>query len=376
MGFFDGFGSAIVNGIAGLIGTGASAAANRATSAAVSGDNLEASKNFALYQAKINRKDWLAANARQDYLLANSARIQKQALQAAGISAANIAGEFSPVSNVNPVPSTRYNPLGYVPTNYYGDLGQSVGDMISKVSNAKLADAAAKKAAEEARGLEIENNNKQSIIDSQLGLSAAEKSYKDSLTAGQNLSNLFASTTFDNRVKFSFEQLAEIQSEIAKNWEETTLLGQKAETEPVLREQMKSQISRNLAETSNFYASAKRTLNLIQNDNALRDVYKSEKDLNEAKKLLTDAMKFSEDYRGLASKASYEANTHEYTVNWNGWTLKKFTAYDAEAQLGLSNFINSLNSGDLVKSKSELEKLDRIWDNVNGSIHAASSLGR
>lgn len=367
--------ASVISGIAGLLSSGISAAANRASSAAVSAENLQASKEFALFQAKLNRLDWQAANRRQDYLLANSARIQKNALQSAGISAANIAGEFSPVSNVNPISSSRPNPLGYVPTNYFGDLGVSAADMISKVSNAKLAEATAEKASEEARGLEIENNNKQSIIDSNLGLSAAEKAYKDSLTAGQKLSNEFASTTFDNRVKFSFEQLAEIQSNIAKNWQETTLLGQKAETEPVLREQLKSQISRNLAETSDFYASAKRTLNLIKNDDALREVYKSEKDLNDAKKLLTDAMKFTENYRGYAAKASYEANSEKQTVSFNGWTLKNFSVYDAQAQLTLSNFINSLNAGDLTKSKAELEKLDRVWDNINGSIQAVSSYG-
>lgn len=337
-----------------LFGNIAGAAVNATGSAFNNRLSFNSNKKLMNLQNDFNIAAFNRENARQDYLLNNGALIQKRALEGAGISAAGLAGEFSPVSSA---PSQQGVSLPSMPSpsSIFGDwssVGLNLAQQRLAESTADLQNANADKASAEAEKLRKDLGNydvKFSAEQSQREASAA------STWADAQLKQIeidYNGKVFDDRIKRAHYEAVDSLHRSAKTLQEISNL---RTTENFTKEQTNTELHRQNLLKYQLSETAANTRKLVQDtltSASLDRMYKDQHELQYIRKSLGELDVSLREYEKAVKGADARSYLLPQQFEYDG---KSYTLDGAQLKmLQMSqDFIHSVQTGNAAVRSSE-----------------------
>lgn len=314
-------------------------------------------KKLMKQQNQYNIDQFNRENARQDYLLANGAAIQKDALKNAGISAATLGGDFG-----NSTPSTNQSQGVDIPSAPMPDIGAG-RNVAGEISQMKQAEASSDLAASQAE----KNRAEAGLLRKQLGnyditfAAEQDKRVADAVKAQADaqiarINQDIAERGKENRVTLLSLEVAEktqsivnMMSENAATLAKVDLTREQIATEQKRREEISANIR-------NLDSLVVKNMQEAATSKALSQIYKDEHDRKEAKDLLLDAQAAFESYRQADFYNMVETKKLEQVYDLNG---KQYTlnGYMLERSLKAQELVNAIEEGDLMHAKTLYETL-------------------
>lgn len=337
-----------------IIGNVAGAAVNAAGTAISNKQNFNLNKKLMYLQNDLNIAAFNRENARQDYLLNNGASIQKRALEGAGMSAAGLAGDFSPISSV---PSQQGVSLPSMPSpsSIFGDwssVGSNLAQQRLAESTADLQDANADKVSAEAAKLRKDLD----IYDVKF---SAEQSQREASAAStwadaqlKQIDIDYNRKVFDDRVKYAHYEAVNSLHRSAKTVQEIANL---RATEKFTSEQTNTELHRQNLLKYQLSETAANTRKLIQDtftSASLDQTYKDQHELQYVRKALGDLDVGLRQYEKAVKDADARAYLLPQQFEYDGKSYSLDGAQLKMLQMS-QDFIHSVQTGNAALRSSE-----------------------
>ncbi len=304
-------------------------------------------------QNEYNTAQWYREVARQDYLLANSARLQKESLQNAGLSAATLTGSFSPVSSA-PSGST-----GGAPSVSSANLLDSAPAFIQALNQQKATDSAVNlndALADKARSEAQRNLKDVETYDKRFAAELALKSSEEALNYSRVNNTDF--DTYMNKQNFPYEL------KILNNKVQWSAQGLALQLQEIANAELEGKLTE--ARIADYWASVKergaRIASLYQSvaeSKALVKVYGSQETLNAALENVYKADKLLKEGQVRWQKLANHAASFNVGFEYNGENIS-VPALAVQYYNAAQGVVTATQQGDAAAAKK--------WTDVLGDI--------
>lgn len=311
-------------------------------------------------QAEYNIQQWNREVDRQDYLLSNSARLQKESLQNAGLSTATLSGSFSPVSSA-PSGST-----GGAPSVSSANLLDSAPAFIQALNQQKATDSAVElnqALADKARSEAQRNLKDVEVYDQRFAAELALKSSEESL----NYSRV-DNTDFDTFMK---KQNFPYELKILNNKVQWSAHGLALQLQEIANAELEGKLTE--ARIADYWASVKQRgayisslYQSVAESKALVKVYGSQVSLNAALENVYKADKLLKEAQVRWQKFENHAASFNVGFEYNGENIS-VPALAVKYYNAAQGVVTATQQGDAAAAKK--------WTDVLGDITSLLGTG-
>lgn len=368
-----GFGTDLLKGAA----TGGVSSALGAVGSLIGGAiQYRQQKKLMKQQNQYNIDQFNRENERQDYLMANGARIQKDALKNAGISAATLGGDFG-----NATPSTNQSQGVDVPSAPTPDVGAGrnvageLAQMKQAEANQDLSASQAEKNRAEAALLRKQTGNYdiQFAAEQDKRVADAAKAKADARVAA--IRQEIEEVGKDNRVTLLSLEVAEKTQSIINMMTSNDLASanvaftlEQVETE----KQKQREIGANI---KNLNSLVVKNYQEAATSKALAQIYKDEHDRKEAKDLLVSAEAALKQLEYVDFENVMETKKEGVAVDLNGKSVS-MNGYMLDLNLRAQELVNAVEEGDLMHAKTLYETLRPDLEKMKIEVDALGNISK
>lgn len=366
-----GFGTDLLKGAA----TGGVSSALGAVGSMIGGAiQYRQQKKLMKQQNQYNIDQFNRENERQDYLMANSARIQKDALKNAGISAATLGGDFG-----NATPSTNQSQGVDVPSAPTPDVGagRNVAGELSQMKQAEstsnLNDSVAEKNKAEAALIRKQVGTYDVQFGAEQDKRVSDAAKAKSEAAIQRIRQEIEERGKDNRITLSSLEVAEMSRRVANLLADHAHIVANTANINEQTENLKAKRSEIVANIKNLNSLTVKNLQEAATSKALAQIYKDEHSRKEAKDLLVSAEAAYKSYLAGDLENSINSKLENQTFELNGESVTA-NGYMIEMCMKAQELVNAVEEGDLIHAKTIYETLRPDLEKAKLEVDAVSGM--